>query len=181
MARNPARYLSKYLSKVTGEIEGCDYENHADAIPRQWQSRSAPMRRMVEFYTGRLPGSFADFLSREWKMLEGLGLGYCVFWHPPSCDRYEILTFYPKSLESLMLVWERYMASSSVVVRPARPDLSDEVLAASFAARSVEVHQQNSEVIIGDSVAPLEDLRAPDTQQMNLFKRDLDKSHVVPC
>lgn len=180
MARNPARYLSKYLTKGTVSSEGIDFEGHPDAIPRQWQSRSAPMRRMVEFYTGRLPASFADFLSKEWRMLEGLKLGYCVFWHPPSCDRYEVLTFYPNSLESLMLVWERYVSGLPAMAPGARSDLSNEEFSAVPPARPVEVHQERGEAVIGDSVSPFENLLTPNLQQLDFIERCFNKSQIVP-
>ena len=179
MARNPARYLSKYLTKGMADLEGIDCENHQDALPRQWQSRSAPMRRMVEFYTGRLPSSFADFLNREWQLLEGLKLGYCCFWHPPSCDRYEILTFYPNSIESLMLVWERYMAWRSSDMPAPGFHSSDQELAASLARRAMEIHQEGGEPVVSDRVGPLQDLRAPDLEQPNLLKwRLYEAQHV---
>lgn len=169
MARNPARYLSKYLSKETGVIAGCDYEGHPDALPRQWQSRSEPMRRMVEFYTGRLPASFADFLQREWQVLEGLGLGFVNFWHPPSCDRYEVLTFYPSSFESLMLVWERYVASLPPEVAAPRPDPSNEELLRVPRSWPVEVHQEGGEPVVSNGIRPFENLIAPNTKQLDLI------------
>lgn len=168
MARNPARYLAKYLSKGTDEIPGCDYDGHPEALPRQWQSRSEPMRRMVEFYTGRLPASFADFLQREWQMLERLGLGFANFWHPPSCDRYEVLTFYPSSFESLMLVWERYVSSLPPETCSARSDPPDEERLLVPASWPVEVHQESGESVVSNGIRPLKDLLAPNAQQLNL-------------
>jgi len=47
-ARNPARYLSKYLSKNPDGLAGVDFDSHEDAIPRQWFSSSDPAKR--KFY-----------------------------------------------------------------------------------------------------------------------------------
>lgn len=181
MARNPARYLSKYLSKSTGEIEGCDYESHMDALPRQWQSRSEPMRRMVESYTGRLPSSFADFLDREWRMLEELNLGFSRHWHPPSCDRYEILTFYPRSLECMMLVWERYIAWLGTPAAGPRMHVADEERLAVPASWNVQVHEQSGEALGVSGVGTFENLIAPDSEQLDLLNRCLNKTHIVPA
>jgi|TARA_A100001015_G_C14960229_1_gene700547 hypothetical protein len=179
MARNPARYLSKYLSKETGVIESCDYANHLDALPRQWQSRSGPMRRMVEFYTGRLPSSFAEFLSQEWKMLEGLKLGFCRHWHPPSCDRYEILTFYPSSPEALMLTWERYicwLGPPSVAPGAALPD---QELPGIPIVGSVEVEQESCEPVAVNGIRPINHLIAPDLEQLDLIDWRFNEPQVV--
>ena len=179
MARNPARYLSKYLSKTTGEVPNCDYENHQDALPRQWQSRSAPMRKMVEFYTGRLPSSFGEFLDKEYAMLEGLRLGFARHWHPPSCDRYQILTFYPNSFESLMLIWERYISWLGSPVTAPRSDTPDQELSAVSSLGSVQVHQESCEPVVSNGIRPLKALPTPDFEQPNLIKWRFNEPEVV--
>ena len=179
MARNPARYLSKYLSKETGVIETCDYENHLDALPRQWQSRSDPMRSLVRFYTGRLPSSFAEFLDQEWKVLEGMRLGFCRHWHPPSCDRYEILTFYPSSVESLMLTWERYMAWLGPPTAAPGPDTADEELPRGPGARPVQVHEESCEPVVVSGIRPFKNLSAPNPEQLDLIEWRFNEPQIV--
>ena len=180
MARNPARYLAKYLTKQTEALEGVDFEGHPDALPRQWVSRSAPLRRMVEFYTGRLPASFAQFLSEEWRMLEGLKLGWANHWHPPSCDRYEILTWYPNSLEALMLVWERYMAWLPCPAAATRSEVPDSPLPAVSPGRAMQVHQERCEAVVGGGVSPSQDLLCPDFQQLDFLERCFNKAQIIP-
>lgn len=179
MARNPARYLSKYLSKTTSEVDGCDYENHQDALPRQWQSRSDPMRRMVGFYTGRLPSSFGEFLDREYAMLEGLKLGFARHWHPPSCDRYQILSFYPNSFESLMLIWERYISWLGSPIAAPGPDVSDEGLPGVGGVGSVQVHEESCHPVALNGIRPVHDLLAPKMQQLDFIKWRLNKPQIV--
>ncbi len=179
MARNPARYLSKYLSKTTSEISNCDYENHQDALPRQWQSRSGPMRRMVEFYTGRLPSSFGEFLSREYAMLEGLKLGFGRHWHPPSCDRYEILSFYPNSFESLMLIWERYICWLNVSPDPARSEPADETFPANGGLVPLQLHGEGCSPAAANSIHVTENLLAPLGEQMEFIKWRRNEPYVV--
>lgn len=179
MARNPARYLAKYLSKEVGDLEGVDFEGHPDALPRQWQSRSGPLRRLVEFYTHRLPSSFAEFLSQEWKVLEGLKLGYANHWHPPSCDRYEILTFYPHSLEALMLVWERYVSWLPTPSAATGFETPHDPFPGLSTGGTVQVHQESGESVVSGGVGPLKDLLCPDAEQLDLLERCLNKSQVI--
>ena len=179
MARNPARYLSKYLSKETGVIESCDYEGHLEALPRQWQSRSDPMRSLVRFYTGRLPSSFAEFLDKEYAVLEGMNLGFARHWHPPSCDRYEILSFYPNSLESLMLTWERYMAWLGGPDLSVRSKGSDEVITAASVSVPVKSQGQTCDPIAANGIRPVSDLITPDSKQLDFIKMRLGKAEVV--
>ena len=180
MARNPARYLSKYLSKTTGEIKGVDYSAHVDALPRQWQSRSDAMRKMHAFYTGRLPASFAQFLSEEYRLLEGLGLGFARHWHPPSCDRFEICSFYVKDLGSLALIWERFIAWCPRPSVAARVDGADEVVPGPLALRSAEVHQESEVAPVIDRVSALEAVVRPVADQLDFLNRCLAISEVVP-
>ena len=179
MARNPARYLSKYLSKTTGEIKGVDYSAHVDALPRQWQSRSDAMRKMHAFYTGRLPASFAQFLSEEYRLLEGLGLGFARHWHPPSCDRFEVCSFYVKDLGSLALIWERFIAwCPSPAVAPG-VDRTDEVVPRPLTLRPMEVHQQGEVAPVIDRVSALEAVTRPVAEQIDFLDRCLRVSEVV--
>ncbi len=179
MARNPARYLSKYLSKQTGVIESCDYESHQDALPRQWQSRSDPMRSLVRFYTGRLPSSFAEFLDKEYAVLEGMNLGFARHWHPPSCDRYQVLSFFPNSLESLMLTWERYMSWLGGPNSSVRLELSDEIVTSSFASVPVKSQDQTCGPVVANGIRPLNNLITPNTHQLDFIKMRLGKAEVV--
>ena len=180
MARNPARYLSKYLSKVTGEIKGVDYEAHIDALPRQWQSRSDAMRKMHAFYSSRLPASFAQFLSDEYRLLEGLGLGFARHWHPPSCDRFEICSFYVKDLVSLHLIWERFIAWSLPPSVAAGVDGADEVVPGPLALRSAEVHQEGVVAPVVDRVGAVDAVLSPRAEQLDFLNRCLRVSEVVP-
>ena len=179
MARNPARYLSKYLSKTTSEISNCDYENHQDALPKQWQSRSGPMRRMVEFYTGRLPSSFGEFLSHEYAMLEGLKLGFGRHWHPPSCDKYEILSFYPNSFESLMLIWERYISWLGVAPGPARSEVSTEEVSGIGGVSPLQLHGESCGAVAVNGIRLTEDSLAPVSQQLDLIKWRRNETYVL--
>ena len=179
MARNPARYLSKYLSKTTSEIPNCDYAGHQDALPKQWQSRSGPMRRLVEFYTGRLPNSFGEFLSREYAMLEGLKLGFGRHWHPPSCDKYEILSFYPNSFESLMLIWERYISWLGVSPGPARSDGSVEKVLGVGGVAVLQPHGEGCGAVPVNGIRVTEQPLAPVSQQLDLIKWRRNETYVV--
>ena len=179
MARNPARYLSKYLSKATGEIKGVDYESHVDALPRQWQSRSDAMRKMHAFYTGRLPASFAQFLSEEYQLLEGLGLGFARHWHPPSCDRYEICSFFVRDLGSLALIWERFIAWAGPPVVAPRFDSADEKVAAPLTGGSVHLHQEGELCPVVVGVHPVNAISAPVAEQMDFLNRCFYKPEEV--
>lgn len=109
-------------------------------------------------------------------MLEGLGLGFANFWHPPSCDRYEVLTFYPQSLQALMLIWERYVASLPPVVAGTRADPPDEERMRVPASWSMEVHEQSGEPVVRNGISPFKYLIAPDTQQLDLIKGCLNEA-----
>lgn len=136
------------------------------------------MRRMVEFYTGRLPSSFADFLDREYAVLEGLRLGFARHWHPPSCDRYQILTFYPNSFESLMLIWERYVSWLVPPAAASRGEAADEVLSAR-PLREVEIHQECGKPEVVNGIRPIKALSAPDFEQPNLIKWRFNEPEAV--
>jgi hypothetical protein len=179
MARNPARYLSKYLSKTTSEVAGCDYENHQDALPRQWQSRSGPMRKLVGFYTGRLPSSFGEFLDKEYAVLEGLNLGFARHWHPPSCDRYQILTFYPRSFECLMLVWERYIAWLGSPEAAPGSDTPNEEFPGVSSLGSVQVHEESCKPVVSNGIRPVQGLLAPNAEQLDFIQWRFNKPEVV--
>lgn len=109
-ARNPARYLAKYLSKNPDQLGDVDFEGHEEAIPRQWFSRSKAAKRMVDELTLRLPSAFADFLWREWQVLESEDLGHWRTFVVNGRTGWEVGAFRFKSLTALALVWERFVA-----------------------------------------------------------------------
>lgn len=110
MAKSPSRYLGKYLSKNPSGLGGIDFAGHEDAIPKQWQSASKPAKRLVEELTLRLPAAFADFLWREWQVLESLELGYFHSFVMNERTGWEVGAFRFKSVEALALCWERFVA-----------------------------------------------------------------------
>ncbi len=134
---------------------------------------------MVEFYTGRLPNSFGEFLSREYAMLEGLKLGFGRHWHPPSCDKYEILSFYPNSFESLMLVWERYICWLGSTSGPARSDSSIEEVSGVGGFGSLQLHGESCSGIPVNGIRLTENLIAPVSQQLDLIKWRRNETYVV--
>ena len=138
------------------------------------------MRKMHAFYTGRLPASFAQFLSEEYRLLEGLGLGFARHWHPPSCDRFEICSFYVKDLGSLALIWERFIAWCPRPSVAARVDGADEVVPGPLALRSAEVHQESEVAPVIDRVSALEAVVRPVADQLDFLNRCLAISEVVP-
>lgn len=109
-AKNPARYLSKYLTKNPDGLGGVDFEGHEDAVPRRWFSRSRPAKRLVEEMTTRLPAAFADFLWREWRVLEAEGLGSWGTFVVNERTGWEIGRFRFRSVEALALAWECFVA-----------------------------------------------------------------------
>ena len=137
------------------------------------------MRKMHAFYTGRLPASFAQFLSEEYHLLEGLGLGFARHWHPPSCDRFEVCSFYVRDLGSLALIWERFIAWSGPPVVAPRPDSADEKVAAPLTGGSMHLHEEGELCPVVVRVDPVNAIPAPMTEQMDFLNRCLNKSEEV--
>lgn len=108
-AKNPARYLSKYLTKNPDGLGGVDFAGHEEAVPRQWFSRSRAAKRLVDEMTTKLPAAFADFLWREWRVLEAEGLGSWRSFVVNERTGWEIGRFCFASVEALALAWERFV------------------------------------------------------------------------
>lgn len=111
-AMNPERYLAKYLTKNPSGLGGIDFEGHEDAIPRQWFSRSRAAKRLVDEMTTRLPSAFADFLWREWQVLEAEGLGYWRTFVVNERTGWEVGQFRFASVLAMALVWERFVSQA---------------------------------------------------------------------
>ncbi len=109
VARNPARYLSKYLSKNVTLIGEVSVEGHEDAIPRQWFSTSKPLREMKRRNQTRLPAAFAQFLVEQYDRLSSLDLGWARHWTPAGCSSFEVVSFRVKDYPALLLIWERFI------------------------------------------------------------------------
>lgn len=112
IAKSPSRYLGKYLSKNPSGLGGVDFSAHEDAVPKQWQSASEPAKRLVKELTLRLPSAFADFLWREWQVLEGMELGYFHTFLINERTGWEVGSFRFKSVEALALCWERFVSQA---------------------------------------------------------------------
>ena len=127
LARNPAKYLAKYLSKNPSGLGGIDFEGHEEAIPRQWFSSSKPAKRLVKESSVRLPAAFADYLWLEWRVLEAEGLGSWRTFVMNERTGWEVGAFQFKDLVAIGLAWERFV----VWARPANPPDVGEPIAAS--------------------------------------------------
>ena len=180
VARNPARYLSKYLSKNETLIGDVSPQGHEEAIPRQWFSTSKPLREMKRRNEARLPAAFAQFLVEEFDFLSTLGLGFARHWTPPGCTSFEVMTFRIKDYSSLLLIWERFIAWDPRPWATTQGDVPRNGISVGVDDLSPSAH------VDGACMSPLRDasvtqLRsAPVSQQLNVFDGEIEKSVIVP-
>ena len=162
LAKSPSRYLAKYLSKNPDGLGDVDFQGHEDAIPKQWFSSSAPAKRLVKESSVRLPAAFADFLWREWRVLEDEDLGSWGTFLVNERTGWEIGRFRFKSVEAAGLVWERFVAQARTA------DAADVGL--SVPPLVVPAREEEADFSIGiDVVGALKSVFQPVPEQLRLL------------
>lgn len=82
---NPGRYLSKYLRKEHRAGAGAYVMAQGysgNMVPRQWWGASPEAMRWLFCHTVELPARFVGWLSRQWPLLNGMGLLSARIWEP---------------------------------------------------------------------------------------------------